>query len=436
LGAARGIRQKSDGALKIGAMTTARRDGHGEFSTSKYGRNCTPRSSGQVAAMIEPSPGRDATSAASTGLQVRPLEHGPSSQVDFGAEVAPCDLEQLSDADFSVLERAVLTHHVVVVRGQGALSPKAQFELTRRFDPTVQTYGHGHRKDILRQSVLVQDLVSIPEVPQVQLLGNGRVVDHEGLAEVELRHPSHRAFHHAPLTDAQESADLTRFYRWHIDAALYKLHPPKVTTLLALQVPENRPQTVVYDDGSGDTLTVPLATTAFVSGCRAFRDLSPERRDWALRTKARYAPHPYVWIRNARARSNGLGLESEGKELRRDELPPFDVDEITTLPLVWLNPLTGEPSLQLHAFCVEELITDGRPLGDLAECRRVLHSLMRPAIAPAKVYAHPWRPGDLVIFNNRGVWHSVVGSLRPDDLRVYHQCNLASSEAPLAASSS
>lgn len=377
--------------------------------------------------MAQPS----AMGSASAGLAIRPLVHGASSEVDFGAEVAACDLAHLTDADFAALERAVLTHHVVVVRGQGGLAPKDQFALTRRFDPTVETYGHGHNKEALRKSVLVQDLVSIPDVPQVQLLGNGRVTDHEGLPEVELRHPSHRGFHRAPLDDAQEAAGLTRFYRWHIDAALYKLHPPKVTTLLALQVPESRPQTVVYDDGTGDTLAVPLGTTAFVSGYQAFRALSPERRDWALRTQARYAPHPYVWIRNARARSNGLGLETEGKELRRDELPPFEESAITTLPLVWVNPVTREPALQLHAFCVEELITDGRRLGDLGECRRVLHDLMRPAIAPAKVYAHPWQPGDLVIFNNRGVWHSVVGALRPSDVRVYHQCNLASSEPPL-----
>ena len=373
-------------------------------------------------------------SEASSSLLIRPLAPDPASRVDFGAEVALPDvahLAQLSDADFAALERAVLTHHVVVVRGQEGLSPKDQFALTRRFDPTVQTYGHGHNKDVLRQSVLVQDLVSIPDVPQVQLIGNGRVVDHEGLDEVELRHPSHRGFHRDPLTAAQEAAGLTRFYRWHIDAALYKLHPPKVTTLLALKVPDNRPQSVVYDDGSGDTLPVSLAPTAFVSGYRAFRDLPAERRDWALRTQARYAPHPYVWIRNARARSNALGLESEGKELRREELPPFEVAEITTLPLVWVNPLTKEPALQVHACCVEELITDGEPLGDLAECRRVLYELMRPAIAPPKVYAHPWRAGDLVIFNNRGLWHSVVGSLLPGDVRIYHQCNLASSEPPL-----
>jgi xanthine dioxygenase len=367
----------------------------------------------------------------STTLKITPLTPAPGSDVDFGAEVAPCDLAALSDADFGALERAVLTHHVVVVRGQAKLAPKDQFELTRRFDPTVQTYGHGHDKDLLRKSVLVQDLVSIPDVPQVQLLGNGRVKDHEGLDDVMLRHPSHRTFHRHPLSEAQEANDFTRFYRWHIDAALYKLHPPKVTTLLALEVPKNRTQTVAYDDGSGDTLQVPLGTTAFVSGYRAFRDLSSEQKDFALRTLARYAPHPYVWIRNARANSDGLGLVPEGKELPREALPPFKEEEIVTLPLVWVNPVTGQPALQAHACCVEDLVTNGKAIGDLAEVRRVLHTLMRPAIAPRNVYAHPWRAGDLVIFNNRGVWHSVVGALRSSDHRVYHQCNLASSEPPL-----
>ena len=365
-------------------------------------------------------------------LDLRPLAAASgTSDVDFGVDAGPLDLAHLSDEEFSALERAVLEHLVVVVRGQEGLSPRAQFELTRRFDPQVKAYGHGNRPDILKQSVLVQDLVAIPDVPQVKLLGNGRVKDHEGIPDVELHHPSHRAFHLTPLGDGQEAAGLTRFYRWHIDAALYELHPPKVTTLLALAVPEPRRETVVYDDGSGDSLDVTLGTTAFVSGAKAFDLLSPAQRAFALKTTARYAPHPYVWMRNARARSNGLGLVSEGRELGRDELPPFEDDKITRLPLVWTNPLTGRRSLQLHAYCVEDLLVDGEALGELAECRRILYDLMRPAIAPSHVYAHTWRPGDLVIFNNRGLWHSVVGSLRPAEQRVYHQCNLAASEAPL-----
>jgi len=366
-------------------------------------------------------------------LRIRPLEAAPGSTVDFGAEVAPCDIAQLNDDDFDTLARAVLTHHVVVVRGQSRLSPAEQYELTRRFDPSVRTYGHGHDKELMKKSVLVNDLVSIPGVPQVQLIGNGHVQNHEGLAEANLKHPTHRTFHRATLSDEQEDRDFTRFYRWHIDAALYKLHPPKVTTLLALEVPENRQQTVLYDDDTGDTLSVPLGTTAFVSGARAFRDLTPAQQDFALRTSVRYAPHPYVWIKQARAHSTGLGLISEGRELPHSELPPIQDADVMTLPLVWQNPLTSEKALMAHACCIERLITDGVPLTDLATCRRVLYDLMRPGIAPDKVYAHAWRPGDLVIFNNRGVWHSVVGALRPTDRRVYHQCNLASSEPPLGA---
>ena len=367
---------------------------------------------------------------AAPALRLLPLEGG-GREVDFGADAGYLDLENLDDATFAALERAVLTYAVVVVRGQERLSPRAQFELTRRFDPRVRTYGHGNRLDVMKQSVLVQDLVSIPEWPQVKLLGNGRVTDHEGLPPVELHHPSHRAFHLTPLTDEQEAQGLTRFYRWHIDAALYDLHPPKVTTLLALKVPAARPQMVVYDDGSGDTLEVSLGTTAFVSGVKAFELLSPAQQAWVLKTQVRYAPHPYVWMRNARARSNGLGLVSEGRELPRDQLPPYEAEKITTLPLVWKNPLTGQSALQLHAYCVEDLIVDGQPIGDLETCRRLLYELMRPAIAPARVYAHPWRDGDLVIFHNRALWHSVVGSMRPDDVRIYHQCNLAASEPPM-----
>ena len=37
---------------------------------------------------------------------------------------------------------------------------------------------------------------------------------------------------------------------------------PKVTTLYGLKVPGGEPQTIRYDDGTGDELKVPLGTTA------------------------------------------------------------------------------------------------------------------------------------------------------------------------------
>ena len=38
---------------------------------------------------------------------------------------------------------------------------------------------------------------------------------------------------------------------------------------------------------------------------------------------------------------------------------------------------------------------------------------------------------DLVLFHNRGVFHTVVGAFNPAQVRVFHQCNLAASEAPI-----
>jgi alpha-ketoglutarate-dependent taurine dioxygenase len=218
-----------------------------------------------------------------------------------------------------------------------------------------------------------------------------------------------------------------------LDCSFYEFHPPVVTSLLALKVPVGPTQTIRYDDGSGDSIeNVALGATAFVSGEAAFEALSPELKEFALSTIAEYTPHPYIWIKNAKALSTGLGLVSEGLELPLSELPPYEESKIMKYPLVWKNKVTGKLSLQLHGCCVLDLITDGVAMGDLHQVRLKVDELMRPGIAPQRVYAHEWSEGDLVIFNNRSVWHTVVGTLRPDECRVYHQCNLAGSEPPLA----
>ena len=136
----------------------------------------------------------------------------------------------------------------MVFKNQHQLSPKAQYELTRRFDPASESYGHGKTIDAKR-SILHPDLKTVPHQPQVQVIGNGFVPSYEGLENVQLRHPHHRTFHKDHVPDEKEY-DFTRFYRWHIDAALYGLHPPQVTTLLAVNVPKGRHQTLLYDDDS------------------------------------------------------------------------------------------------------------------------------------------------------------------------------------------
>ncbi|CAO3619796.1 unnamed protein product [Cunninghamella blakesleeana] len=350
--------------------------------------------------------------------------------VDFGCIISDLDLEKITDEEFAKLEEAVYTYQVVCVRGQGHVRPETQYAITKQFEPEVDTYGHGaqHRA---QQSVIARDLSPLPNVPQVQLLGHGTVRNYQGIEERKLTHPNHRVFHHTPLTDEEEQNDKTRFYRWHMDAALYKLNPPKVTTLFGIKNPEPRRQTVQYDDGTGQTLDVQLGTTAFISGQKAFEILPQDKKELAFRTKVKYAAHPYLWISKARARSTGLGMVSEGKELTKEELPPIEEEAIKIYPMLWKNPVTKKIHLQVHPAAVEDLIIDGKPVGDLNKVREILYEFQRPAINPENVYAHEWQDGDFVLFHNRGVLHSVVGCLKDTDTRIFQQCNMASASDPI-----
>lgn len=257
------------------------------------------------------------------------------------------------------------------------------------------------------------------------------MAEYEGLENIKLRHPHHKTFHATAIPEADD-LDFTRFYRWHIDASLYGLAPPVVTTLLAVRVPGGRTQVCRYDDGTGDELVVPLGTTAFVSGYAMYDALSPADQEFARTTKVEYAPHPYIWMSGSKSRSDGLGIISEGKEIPLDQLPAIEEDKIQVLPICWRNPETGKLAVQIHPSAVRKLhLADGSVVEDLAEVREIVHRLQRPGIAPTLVYAHDWEAGDLVLFHNRGVLHSVVGAFAEEEVRLFRQCNVAASEFPL-----
>jgi len=333
------------------------------------------------------------------------------------------------DANFAIIRDALFNHQVVVFKNQQHVSPKAQFELTNRFDPTATSYGHGKTLDAKR-SILHPDLKTIPHQPQVQVIGNGRVAEYEGLKDIKLKHPHHRTFHQTVIPD-EDDLSHTRFYRWHIDAALYGLAPPIATTLLAVKVPAGRRQICRYDDGTGEELDVPLGTTAFVSGYQMYDNLSEEDQEYVRTTKVEYAPHPYVWMSTAKSRSDGLGMVSEGLELSESELPPVEQEKIQVLPMCWKNPVTGKLAVQIHPSAVRRLhLADGSIIDNLEEVREICHRLQRPGIAPKYVYAQDWEEGDFVLFHNRGVLHSVVGAFAEDEVRLFRQCNVAASAFP------
>jgi len=386
----------------------------------------------------------------SGSIELAPLPLPPSADAsrfsDFGREVKGVDPESITDPkQFEEIERLLYKHSVLLFRNFD-LSPERQYAIAKAFDPTAENFGHGNKKiESTKTSILHPTLKGIPRVPQVYLVGNGTTYDHEGIPEVTLKHPSHTAWHKTQISPEDQEKGATRFVRWHMDAALYDLLPPKVTTLYAVNVPEGPKQTVRYDDGSGDELEVPLAATAFVSGKNTFDILPPELKSLAVRTKVKNAPHPYSWVSTAKAKSTGMGIETEGLEMPYDQLPPWEESKIQVLPMTWKNLVTGNLHLQAHGWTAAELLVDPQPEGakreealypdgahitDLKEVRDILYRMQRPGIAPQLVYPHDWRAKDLLIFHNRGVMHSVTGNLKPEQLRTYHQCNLAASDSP------
>ncbi len=207
-----------------------------------------------------------------------------------------------------------------------------------------------------------------------------------------------------------------------------------MTSLLAVSVPKGRRQTLRYDDGTGDELDVPLGTTAFVSGYTMYDILSEADQEFVRTARVEYAPHPYIWMSKAKSRSDGLGLVSDNLELQDSELPPIDESKVQILPMVWKNPVTGKLAVQVHPSAVRKIhLANGEVIDELETVRDIVHRLQRPGISPRLVYAHDWEEGDMVLFNNQGVLHSVVGAFREDEVRLFRQCNMAASEAPVGA---
>jgi xanthine dioxygenase len=213
---------------------------------------------------------------------------------------------------------------------------------------------------------------------------------------------------------------------------MYDLDPPLVTSLFACKVPKGRRQICRYDDGTGEEMEVPLGTTAFISGYQMFEMLSESDKEFVLTSTVEYAPHPYIWMSKAKARSNGLGLFSDGLELEEDNLPEIEQGKIRKYPMVWRNPETSKLAMMTYPVPVRKIhLGDGTVIDDLKTVRETLYRLQRPSISPQFVYPHDWDEGDLVLFNNHGVMHSIVGAFADDEVRIFRQCNMAGSRPPL-----
>lgn len=172
---------------------------------------------------------------------------------------------------------------------------------------------------------------------------------------------------------------------WHTDHSNAQ-SPPKATMLHAVRLPS----------AGGDTQYANMAL--------AYDDL-PEA------TKRRIAPLKAVHVYQSRHSARKL---MELSPEAREEIPGAVVH-----PLVRTHPESGRKAIYLNPIRIEGI------LGlEEAEALSLLAELLAHATQPRYEYRHQWRPGDLVLWDNRSLLHKANGDYDMGEVRYLYRLML------------
>ncbi|KAL2829443.1 hypothetical protein BDW59DRAFT_178416 [Aspergillus cavernicola] len=372
---------------------------------------------------------------------VTPLERKPDERYNFGATVTGIDLNAISYEDVDRLKAAVWRHKVIVVKDQQNLDPKKQWDLVTMLDPNA-TDGHSHgnlsafraKGGVLAQG---REVVGIPGAENVRLVGKGfQGEDHFGIKNKTIERGLSNDFHAVPPQIHDFESGITRFQRWHIDAPLYGKDPAWFTTLRCVKLPKGPDLTIEWADGSGFSMKTPPGRTAFFSTSQLYSLLSAEEKALVDHSWVEYSPYPYKWIERCKGNSNGLGLAEGGERLTMEELGEYDQASVKTYPMVWVNPLTGEKAFQVHGICAKKLYLrssleeEPRIVEDVSEVRKFILGIQNRILKPEYILLAPAEEGDIVIWDNYGLFHSAVDYPIKLGPRSMHQANIGASIGP------
>ncbi|TVY93633.1 putative dioxygenase [Lachnellula willkommii] len=351
-----------------------------------------------------------------SSLVVTPIKHAADKKCTIGAIITGLDLNDITDEDLSTLKEAIHQYQYVTIKDQHNLDPVKHWELVTRLDPEApQVHGHGTVKEFQKTGGLLSKRAvhGLPAAPNVRLIGKGyQGEDHFGIKDFTAAGASND-YHRYPPSAESFAAGNTQFQRWH------------------------RPDIQVnWDDGSGLSMKCKPGQTAFVSNTQLYELLSDEEKMLAENSWVEYAPFPYMWIENCKGRPNGLGLETEGKEHKMEEMPEWEPEKIKTYPMVWMRP-NGKKALQIHGIAVRKmflkatLTSEVQVVDDVVKIRKLLHSWQQRIIRPEYVLMGPVEEGDVQMWDNWSVFHTAVDYPDHYGSRSMHQANLGASDSPV-----
>ena len=146
--------------------------------------------------------------------------------------------------------------------------------------------------------------------------------------------------------------------------------------------------------------------TAFVSMAAAYRALPDDLRQ---RLDDLTAVFDYAWSYDQRMAAIRGPLSDE----QRAKTPPIPH------PAVRAHPETGEPALFLSDIWVRRF----EGLSE-AESADILAQVMAVATAPEMEYRHSWRPGDVLIWDNRSTMHKACPYDVDNTRRLMHRTTI------------
>jgi len=218
-------------------------------------------------------------------------------------------------------------------------------------------------------------------MPQLQLLRDARDVEVE---EVSIFDTTYKKAEHKPA-----DLSLDRRSGWHTDDSYFAV-PAKITLLQALEVP-----------ASG-------GETRFCNACAAYDDLSADEKT-AL--DGLRAVHSYDTMR------------APARAVKRNAAEEADTSDVVH-PLIRTHDDSGKKAIYFNSNRTDRVVDMERAASDALLDR--IHAHMTQA---KYQYHHRWRVGDILMWDNRSVTHSVNMDF-PVGKRRIHQRILLQGEVP------
>ena len=176
-----------------------------------------------------------------------------------------------------------------------------------------------------------------------------------------------------------------------------------------------------HTDGAGATLLYcerapesPPRTTLFASGAAAYEALPPNRRPEAETILVCYSTRFVTGDTAAIDYEAGVRMTPNGLRLAEPARPDAARGRrgkaAHDRPLVRIHPPTGRKVLWASPKNMDHLEIGGRALS-VEQSRATLEELLHYGTAAeetALVYEHRWKPGDVVLMDNRQILHSTT----------------------------